>query len=47
MPLARQLEDDLTQGLSRAEWTSFQKTLAKLHAHVERLVGSEAEAEPD
>jgi DNA-binding MarR family transcriptional regulator len=47
VPLAQRLEDELTQGLSRTEWTSFQKTLAKLHAHVERIAGSETEPEPE
>ena len=47
VPIARRLEEELTEGLSRAEWTSFQRTLAKLHAHVERLTGAEDEAEPD
>jgi DNA-binding MarR family transcriptional regulator len=47
LPIARRLESELTDGLSRAEWTSFQRTLAKLHAHVERLTGVEDDAEPD
>jgi DNA-binding MarR family transcriptional regulator len=47
VPLAQRLEDELTQGLSRTEWASFQKTLAKLHAHVERIAGSETEPEPE
>lgn len=47
VPLARRLESELTAGLSRAEWASFQKLLLKLHAHLDQIVGAEAGPEPE
>ena len=34
LPLARSLEEELSQGLGRAEWTTLQKALVRLDQHV-------------
>lgn len=39
VPLARELEATLAQGLSKAEWAVLQKVLVRLNAHVQRLEG--------
>ncbi len=41
VPLAQRLEEELASGLSRAEWSALQKTLAKLHEHLEDVPGSD------
>ena len=40
IPLALELEAQLSQGLSRAEWSSLQKALVRLTAHVEGITGT-------
>lgn len=37
VPLARSLEDELANGLSRTEWAALQKALARLGAHVQAI----------
>ncbi len=37
IPLARSLESELANGLSRSEWAALQKALARLGAHVQAI----------
>jgi DNA-binding MarR family transcriptional regulator len=39
VPLARELEAGLAEGLSRAEWAALQKALIRLNAHVQDIEG--------
>jgi len=39
VPLARELEATLADGLSRAEWIALNKALTRLNAHVESIQG--------
>ncbi len=41
IPLARRLEGELAAALSRSEWSSLQKSLLKLHKHLEESAGTE------
>jgi DNA-binding MarR family transcriptional regulator len=41
VPLARELEATLAEGLSKAEWGALQKALARLNAHVQDIEGPE------
>ena len=44
IPLAKELESQLANGLSRSEWSALQKSLVRLTAHVNELGAGE---EPD
>ena len=44
VPLARELEASLSQGLSRTEWAALQKALLRLDAHVLEIGGPDADA---
>lgn len=44
VPLARQLEDELSAGLSKAEWASLQKAMDRLEAHLDNTQGHDLEA---
>jgi DNA-binding MarR family transcriptional regulator len=37
LPIVRELEEELAAGLSKAEWTSLSKALARIGAHVQSL----------
>lgn len=39
IPLARELEASLSQGLGRAEWATLQKALLRLNAHALEIGG--------
>ncbi len=39
VPLARDIEHSVSQGLSRADWTSLQRILLRLSAHVDSISG--------
>jgi DNA-binding MarR family transcriptional regulator len=41
VPLARELEATLADGMSRTEWVALQKALARLNAHVLEIEGPE------
>jgi DNA-binding MarR family transcriptional regulator len=41
VPLARELEANLAEGLSRTEWAALQKALSRLSAHVSSLGGAD------
>ncbi len=41
MPIARSLEEELSQGLGRAEWATLQKALVRLDQHVGALEAPE------
>jgi DNA-binding MarR family transcriptional regulator len=43
VPLARELEAQLSEGLSRQDWSALRKSLERLTAHVESLEGGEGE----
>ncbi|HET8995709.1 MAG TPA: MarR family winged helix-turn-helix transcriptional regulator [Acetobacteraceae bacterium] len=43
IPLARELEASLSQGLGSTEWRALNRALARLNTHVERIVGRDAE----
>ena len=47
VPLARQLEATLAEGLTRAELAALHKALVKLNAHVVRIEGPDAGAGTD
>jgi len=45
VPLARELEDLLAQGMSRTEWQALNRTLQRLNGHVQSIgddAGTEA-----
>ena len=42
IPLALQLESQLSEGLSRSEWAALRKALVRLTAHVDGIGGGEA-----
>jgi DNA-binding MarR family transcriptional regulator len=39
VPLARELEATLAEGLSRSEWATLHKALTRLNAHVQKIEG--------
>lgn len=43
IPLARELEASLAQGLGRTEWRALTRALARLNEHVETIIGTDAE----
>ncbi len=43
IPLARELETALAQGLGRTEWQALNRALARLNGHVEGIIGRDAE----
>ena len=47
VPLACELEGQLAEGMSKAEWTALLKALDKLSAHVEGVAGDEEGASLD
>jgi DNA-binding MarR family transcriptional regulator len=47
VPLARQIEATLEQGLSRAEWAALNKALIKLNEHVKAIEGPDPGAATD
>lgn len=47
VPLARDLEAGLADGLSRSEWAALQKALTRLNAHVQEIVGPDPGTETD
>jgi DNA-binding MarR family transcriptional regulator len=47
IPLARELEDSLSQGLSRTEWAALQKALLRLSAYVQEVGGPDPDGEID
>lgn len=47
VPLAHELEERLSGGLSRTEWNSLLKTLSKLNSHVQAVAGPDHGASVD
>ncbi len=47
VPLARQIEGTLADGLTKAEWAALNKALVKLSAHVRAIEGPETGTGPD
>jgi DNA-binding MarR family transcriptional regulator len=47
VPLACELEDQLAEGMSRAEWSALLKALDKLDTHLKGVAGSDHGASPD
>ena len=44
VPLAKEIEASLAEGLSRSEWASLTKALSKLDTHLQHIESAEAEA---
>jgi DNA-binding MarR family transcriptional regulator len=47
IPLARDLEQSLAEGLSRADWATLQRVLLRMSAHVESISGGADSDEPE
>jgi DNA-binding MarR family transcriptional regulator len=45
--LAREVEDSLSQGLSRTEWAALQKALLRLNTHAQEIGGADMDGEAD
>lgn len=43
IPLARELEASLAQGLGRTEWQALNRALVRLNGHVETIIGTDVE----
>lgn len=43
VPLARELEAILAQGLGRTEWRALNRALVRLNGHVETIIGTDVE----